>query len=233
MKQQPASRMAQHENFFREVSEDLRNERFKQLWERFGLYLIALVIVVILGTAGYVAYGYWNGQKAAQSGDQFLAALKLADANKPDQALKALDALEKSGHGDYPALARMRAASIHAEQGDVKAAVAAFAAIGQDENIPLAIRYAARIRAGYLLVDHGTYDQVADQVQPLSGADNQFRNSAREVLGLAAWKAGDMKNARKWFELITGDTSAPAAISAQAQMMLDLIKAGDKPEKPS
>ncbi|HET7412153.1 MAG TPA: tetratricopeptide repeat protein, partial [Pararhizobium sp.] len=102
MKQDSASRMAQHENFFREVSEDLRNERFKQLWERFGLHLIALVVILVLAVAGYVAYGYWSGQKAAQSGDQFLAALKLADANKPDQALKALDALQKSGHGDYP-----------------------------------------------------------------------------------------------------------------------------------
>ena len=131
---------------------------------------------------------------------EFLAALQLADAKKPDAALKALDAIEKNGTGDYPDLARMRAASILADQGKAGEAIDAFRKIGADDTVPLAMREAARIRAGFLLVDHGTYGNVADQVQPLSGADNPFRHSAREALGLAAWKAGDMKNAKKWFE---------------------------------
>lgn len=225
--------MAHDESFFREVSEDLRNERFKQLWDRFGIYVIGLLVLLILGTAAYVGYGYWQGQRAARSGDQFLSALRLADANKPDAALKALDAIEKNGTGDYPLLARMRSAGILADQGKTQQAIAAFKKIGADDNVPLAIRNAARIRAGFLLVDHGSYGDVADQVQPLSGADNPFRSSAREALGLAAWKAGDTKNAKKWFEQITGDTQAPGSIASEAQMMLDLIQAGDKPEKSS
>ena len=226
-------RMAHDESFFREVSEDLRNERFRQLWERFGVYLIGLVVLLLLGTAAYVGYDYWQSQRAARSGDQFLAALQLADAKKPDAALKALDGIVKNGTGDYPDLARMRVASILANDGKAKQAIDAFEKIGADDTVPLTIREAARIRAGFLLVDHGTYGNVADQVQPLSGADNPFRHSAREALGLAAWKAGDVKNARKWFEQITGDTEAPASIASEAGMMLDLIKAGDKPQKPS
>ena len=225
--------MAHDESFFREVSEDLRNERFKQLWDRFGVYLIGLVVLLILGTAAYVGYDYWQGQRAARSGDRFLAALQLADAKKPDAALKSLDALEKNGTGDYPDLARMRAAGILADQGKAGQAIEAFRKIGADDSVPLSIREAARIRAGFLLVDHGSYGNVADEVQPLSGADNPFRHSAREALGLAAWKAGDMKNARKWFDMITGDTEAPGGIASEAQMMLDLIKAGDRPEKSS
>lgn len=225
--------MAHDEGFFREVSEDLRNERLKQLWIRFRVYLIGLLVLIVVGTAAYVGYDYWNRKQAAQSGDQFMAALKLADAKKPDAALKALDALETSGHGDYPVLARMRAASIQANKGDTKDAIAAFSAIGRDESVPLVMRDAARVRAAYLLVDHGTYNQVADQVQPLSGDDNAFRSSAREALGLAAWKAGDMKNARKWFQQIADDNEAPRDTAAQAQMMLELIKAGDTPEKAS
>lgn len=221
--------MAHDESFFREVSEDLRADRFRALWSRFGIFFIALVVLLVLGTIGKVGYDYWSARQAAESGDAYLAALKLADANKPDQALTALKAIEENGHGDYPALARMRAAAILAEKGDAKGAIGAYSAIGANESEPPAIRDAARVRAAYLLVDNGTYQQVADQVEPLSGADNPFRHSAREALGLAAWKAGDMKNAKKWFDLISGDQAAPAGVARHARLMLDLIAAGGKP----
>lgn len=221
--------MAHDESFFREVSEDLRAERFKTLWSRFGLYIVALVVLLILGTAAKVGYDYWSAGQAAQSGDAYLAALKLADANKTDEAIAALEEIQKNGHGDYPTLARMRAAAILADKGDVKAAIDAYSKIGANESEPPAIRDAARVRAAYLLVDHGTYEQVAAQVEPLSDADNPFRHSAREALGLAAWKAGDIETAKKWFELISGDQQAPPGAARHARMMLDLIAAGDKP----
>jgi hypothetical protein len=221
--------MAHDESFFREVSEDLRTARLKEIWSRFGIYIIALVVVLILGTIGKVGYDYWSAGQAAQSGDAYLAALKLADANKTDEALAALEEIEKNGHGDYPTLARMRSAAIVANKGDFKAAIDAYSKIGADESEPLAIRDAARVRAAYLLVDHGTYEEVAAQVESLSDADNPFRHSAREALGLAAWKAGDIETAKKWFDLISGDQTTPAGIARHARLMLDLIAAGDKP----
>lgn len=221
--------MAHDESFFREVSEDLRAERFKALWERFGAYMIALVVLIILGTVAKVGYDHWSASKAAASGDAYLAALQLADANKPDAALKALKDVEASAHGDYPALATLRAASIKANKGDTKGAIADFQKIGGDNGVPPAIRDAARIRAAYLLVDNGTYQQVEDAVKGLYDADNPFRSSAREALGLSAWKAGDTKTAQKWFELIAGDNAAPAGAARTANLMLDLLKAGGKP----
>jgi hypothetical protein len=37
------------------------------------------------------------------------------------------------------------------------AAISAFSAIGKDVSQPVAIRDAARMRAAYLLIDHGSY----------------------------------------------------------------------------
>lgn len=221
--------MAHDESFFREVSEDLRADRLKALWARFGIFIIALVVLLVVGTVAKVGYDYWSAGQAAKSGDAYLAALKLADAGKNDDALAALQKIEETGFGDYPALARMRAAAILAGKGDAKGAIDAYAEIGANESEPPAIRDVARIRAGYLLVDNGTYQQVADQVEQLSGADNPFRHSAREALGLAAWKAGDVENAKKWFELISGDQTAPTGVARHARLMLDLITAGGKP----
>ncbi len=213
------------DSFIREVDEELRSDRMKSIWKQYGKYIIGLAVLIVIGTGAVRGYEYWTKQQANSSGDAFLAALNLAREGRQDEALAALRDLESSGSGSYPALARMRAATVLADSGDVGAAISDFSVIGNDSSVPAAVRDIARIRAGYLLVDNGSYDDVAAQVEGLSGPDNPMRHSAREALGLAAWKAGELTQAREWFAQITGDTGVPAGISQRAQMMLDIIAA--------
>ncbi len=212
------------DSFIREVNEELRTERAKQIWRNFAPALIGIAVLIVLGTAGWVGYQYWSGGKANASGDRFLAALDLANAGKNDQALAALTDLEKTGYGDYPMLARLRAAAVIAAKGDVAGAVKAFDEVAADSSVPKALRDVARIRAGYLLVDSGSYDDVAKRVEDLSTDGQPFRSSAREALGLAAWKAGHFDNAAQLFKQIADDGLAQPDIHQRANMMLELMR---------
>lgn len=216
------------DSFIREVNEELRSDQLRFVWRRFGRLIIAGAVLIVLGTAGYSGYRYWAGNQAGSGGDQFLAAMTLADQNKTDEALAALSAIEKDGHGSYPLLARMRAATLQAQKGDTAGAIAAFSAIGKEADIPVVVRDAARLRAAYLLVDTGTYDQVAAEAQELAVPADAFRHSARDVLGLAAYKAGDLAKARQWFQAIVDDPQSPRNVANRAQMLLDLITATGK-----
>jgi hypothetical protein len=216
------------DSFIREVNEELRSDQMKSAWHRFGRYVIAVAVLIVLGTAANVAYEYWDENQSSGTGDQFLAAMKLADENKSDEALAALAQLEKEGHGAYPVLARMRAATVQAQKGDTAAAVTAFEAIGKDQAVPEALRDAAKIRVGWLLIDNGTYEQVSAAVENLAIPASAFRHSAREALGLAAYKAGNMAQARQWFQAIADDAASPRNVANRAQMMLDNITASGK-----
>lgn len=213
------------DSFIREVDEELRSDRMKSIWKNYGKYMIGLAVLIVVGTGAVRGYEYWTKQQASRSGDAFLAALNLAREGRQDEALAALRELETSGTGSYPALARMRAATVLADAGDVDAAISDFSVIGNDSSVPAAVRDIARVRAAYLLVDNGSYDDVVAQVEDLSGPDNPMRHSAREALGLAAWKAGELTTALEWFEQITGDTGVPQGITQRAEMMLDIIAA--------
>lgn len=87
------------DSFIREVNEELRSDQMKGAWRRFGRYIIVVAILIVVGTAGKVLFEYWDDTRSSGAGDQFLAAMKLADENKNDEALAALDKLEKEGHG--------------------------------------------------------------------------------------------------------------------------------------
>lgn len=220
--------MNDNDSFIREVNEELRSEQMKNIWKRFGPIIIGAAVVVVLGVAGSSLYQWWQGSQASASGDRFLSALKDADQNRKDQATKELELLTKDGFGSYPVLARLRLAALKAEKGDTAAAVSDFSALGGDEAVPTAVRNAARLRAAWLLVDTGNYDQVAKQVEELAVPSSAVRHSAREVLGLAAWKAGDYAKARDWFQLIVDDAEAPNGAAQRARIMLALITASGK-----
>jgi hypothetical protein len=216
------------DSFFREVNEELRSDQMRIVWKRFGRILIGVAVLIVLGTAGYRGYEYWETHNSSQSGDRFTAALQLASQNKPDEALAALSAIEKDGTGAYPVLAKLRAASVQADKGDTAAAISALTEIGNDGSAPSAIRDLAKLRAAWLLIDTGTYEQVAAQAEGMVAQGQMLANSAREALGLAAYKAGNMPQAKQWFKQIADDGTAPRNVSNRAQIMLDNIAASGK-----
>jgi hypothetical protein len=212
------------DSFIREVNDEIRREQAQALWDRFGPAILGLAILVVLGTAAFVGYRYWDESRANRSGDAFSQALKLANDGKSDEALTALQQLEKDGYGAYPLLARMRAATVKADKGDFAAAVADFDGVAADTAIPQGIRDMARLRAALLLVDHGSFADVSSRVEALTADNNTLRHTAREALGLAAWKEGKTQDALKLFDQIAADDGAPRNARQRATLMSELIR---------
>ncbi len=215
-------------DIFREVDEDLRRDRYGKLWKRFAPYIIGVAVLIVAGTGGYRYWEYSQGQKSAQAGDALLTAIDAGNAGDHDQALQDLASLSNS-IGGYPMLARMREAGETAASGDKEAALQSFSAIASDTSVDQQFRDVAAIRAGYLAVDLETRDQVADRVERLTDAANAMRAAAWEIMGLAAWKAGDMDEAGKWFSMILEESGAPADVTTRARMMQSLIEAAKGP----
>ncbi len=212
-------------DIFKEVDEDIRREQLHKLWDRFGPYILGLAVLIVAVTAGYRGWVYWQDRQAQTSGDQFLAAIQLAADGKHDDAIKALEALTKDGHGAYPTLARFRIAGEEADAGDTKGAVAEFDAIAADNSAPAEIRSMARLRSALLLVDTSTVADLQQRIGDMAATGDQWRAVAREILGLAAWRTGDLSTARQYYTDIASDTDAPNEAHQRAALMLGLINA--------
>jgi hypothetical protein len=212
-------------DIFREVDEDLRHERYKRLWDRFGTYVIAAAILIVVATAGWRLWEYWRGHQAQATGDRFIAALDIATKGDHQAAIQALDAVAADGSGQYPLLARFRAAAEKATAGNREDAIADFDAIANTGSAPALVRDLARLRAALLLVDTASLADLNTRIGSLASTGNPWRHSAREILGLASWQAGDLAGARKYYEEIAADQEKPADLQSRAQFMLGLIRA--------
>lgn len=212
-------------DIFREVDEDLRREQLKKLWDRYGTYVLGVAVLIVVVVAGYKFWEYWGDRQAQSTGDRFVAALKLADEAKHKDAEAAFTAIAKDGSGGYPVLAGFRLAAVKAASGDTKGAVTEYDAIAARSGTPALIRDLARLRAALLLVETMSVAELNTRLGDLAAAGNAWRHSAREILGLAAWRGNDLPVARKYFEEIAGDKESPADLQTRAQFMLAVIDA--------
>lgn len=211
------------DSFIREVDEELRSERFQNFWRSYGKLVIAAAVAIIVGIAAYNYYIYSKATEAAASGDAFIAAVKLAEEGKSDEAIAAFSALEKGSNKTYQSVARLRAAAELQKTGKVQEALKQYDALAGDNAADINLRSIARIRAGLLLVDTGTVTEVEARVGPLSAPGGAYRSSAREAIGLAYYKAGDLDNAFKQFDELQKDRGTPQAMQQRVRIMLDVI----------
>ena len=214
-------------DIFQEVDEEVRREQLKKLWERYGGYAIAACVLIVIGVAAWRGYDWWETKKAAEAGAAFEQAVTLAETGKHEEAEAAFAKLATGASGGYRVLARLREAAEFA-RSDNKAAVAAYDEIAADRSVGQVIQDLAAVRAGLLMVDSAPYADMRTRLEPLTGPERAFRHSAREILALSAWKAGDMGAARKWTDAIMSDPQTPAGTRSRTGVLSELIAASGK-----
>lgn len=214
-------------DIFQEVDEEVRREQLKKLWDRYGTYLIAACVLVVGGVGAWRGYEWWQAKRAGESGAAFEQAVSLAEAGKTQDAEAAFAKLAIDGTAGYRVLARLREAAAIATT-DRAAAVKDYDEIAADRSAGKVIADLAALRAGFLLVDRAPYSEMRTRLEPLTGADRAFRHSARELLALSAWKAGDLGAARQWTDMIVTDPQTPAGARSRAEVLSALIAASGK-----
>jgi hypothetical protein len=208
-----------NETIFREVDEELRGERLRALWKRFGPYIIGAAVAVVLVVAVNEGWKWWQNSTAARSSDQFYAALELAEAGDAAGAQAALNDVAAQASGGYPTLARFRQASLLATEGNTQAAVAAYDALATTETNPR-LRELALVLAAVLLVDSGDVAAVEQRVGAFAVDQHPMRNVAREAIGLTQYKAGDLNGALTTLQQIMQDGTAGQELQGRVDMFV-------------
>ncbi len=214
-------------DIFNEVDEEVRREKLKKLWERYGNYLVVLCVLIVAGVGAWRGYQWWQAKQAAQAGAAFEQAVELAQSGKHQEAEAAFAKLASDGTAGYRVLARLREAAELAPT-DRNAAVKAYDQIAADKGAGQVIQDLAAVRAGYLLVNVAPYPDLLARLEPLTAADRTFRHTAREILALSAWKAGNVTAARKWTDMIMADPQTPTGTRNRAEVLSELLAANNK-----
>lgn len=192
------------DNIFREVDEELRSDRMRAFWRRFAPYVVGAAVAVVALVAVNEGWTWYHSNNAASSSDELYKAFDLVEGNDLAGATTQLDQVIANGSGSYPVLAEFRKAGILAKEGKAAEAVAAYDKLANEQS-DARLRELALVLAGTILVDTGTLADVQARVETIAAEGNPLRNAAREALGLAQYKAGDLAAAQASFEAVVND----------------------------
>lgn len=209
-------------DILREVDEELRRERYQKLWERYGIYLVGAALVLVVAVAGWRGWEWYQAREASIAGARFETALVLDAAGKQSEAEEILTALAKSAPRGYRTLARFRIAA-ELSKRDRSAGAAAYDVLADDTSVESSFRDLARVRAALALVDTASASEIARRVDPLIAGNSAFKASAREILALSRFRAGERDAARRLFVEIVADPETPPSLRSRAQLMLALL----------
>lgn len=212
-------------DFLREIDDDLRRDRLAAFSRRFGPLIIAILVLGVIATGVWRYTEYRRLQSAQAAAASFETALTLAREGKAEEAGRAFAALAEGAPDGYRTLARLRAAGELAAR-DPEQGLEAWRSLARDAALGPAFQDLARLRAGYILVDRVPYAEALREIEPLASPQQAWRHSARELLGVAALKAGDADAASRWFDLILSDREAPQGVRQRAQGLSGLVRGG-------
>jgi hypothetical protein len=214
-------------DIFHEVDEEVRRERLQKLWDRYGIYVIALAVLLVAAVAAWRGYEWWQAKKAATAGAAFETALRLSEEGKHAEAEAVLAKIAVEAPAGYRVLARLRVA---AELAEVKPddAVKAYDELAADNSLGATLRDLAAVRAGMLMVDSAQLADMQRRLVPVSEPGRTFRHTARELLALSAWRNHDLTAARRYIDMIATDAESPPGSRSRADILSALIAAGSR-----
>ncbi|HZH26264.1 MAG TPA: tetratricopeptide repeat protein [Azospirillaceae bacterium] len=202
-------------DFIREIEEDIRRDRYKRLWDRFGVYIVAVVLVLVAAVAGVSAWRTWQASQAAERTAQLAVLFERAE-RREDGIADALRAFAQDAEGGAATLARLEEAAVRARAGDVQAAVAIWDGIAANPSLSSAYRDLATLLAAMHQLYSAEPALLAARLGPMDSDIHPYRFSARELLAVLALRQGDTAKAKRILDALAADPQAPEGVRSRA-----------------
>lgn len=223
-------------DIFREVEEEVRQERLQKWWKKYGNYVVAGVSILVIGVAGWKLWERYDQQQRVKASSEIESAAQISAAGQYDMAAEAYAKIAKKAPGGYGLVAQLSQADELLASGRTGDAVALYMKIAETDKAGLG--QVARIRAAWAQGDKLSTAELKTLLAPVNDASSKWRFMARELLAYRALKDGQTAVAEKEFASLAAATEAPGSLRQRAEAMSILLRTsggtdfGTVPEKP-
>ena len=211
----------------REIDEELRQERYSQLWTRYGKYVIIGAIILVIGVAGYKGWEAHTFNNKIQFSEEFYRGISEYQAENVVAAEKSFMHLIDGSNVGHSMLAKFRLAASLVKQGKTAQASENYLTLAANTSIDKQYRELAKILSVLLDIDTGDPEEIRQRLLPMLSDNNPWRFSALQLSGLIETRSGDQMAAKKIFDRLISDPETPQAIKSRTQELITAITEKD------
>ena len=210
------------EEFIKEVDEDLKEEKRVKLWKKLLPYVLGFSFGIILVTSSFVFWEAYTKKTNQNLGDDFTAAVDLANENDIDAALLALDRIVDKGSDGYATIAKMKKASILIDKGNFDEGLSIYLDL-EKNAVDQSFRDIATILYVLNSMDKIDSEVLLRKIQPLENS-KVWQSSALELKAFIYLKDKKNVSAKEVFQSILNLKSSPSSLSTRARNMIEYLK---------
>ena len=216
------------DDIFKEVDEELREERLTKIWKRIGPYVIGILSVAIIITSAVIGYREYDETQRQNWGVQFAEAMNLSEEGNWQESLDLYETLTEKTNLGYKTLSLFQAASLYAKNGNKEKALEIYQSLENkalDENF----RDLATLMLIYLQFDNADPEILEKRIEKLASKGNPWYYNAVELKGFLFAKQKNKEKQIEIFNILSKDNKAPEGVRTRANDMLAIL--GEEPQK--
>ena len=210
------------EEFIKEVDEDIKEEKRVKLWKKLIPYVISFSLTIILFTSGFVFWKNYTRNINQTLGDDFTAAVDLANEDDTDAALLALDRIVDEGSDGYATIAKMKKASLLIDKGLSDEGLSIYLDLERNA-VDQSFRDIATILYVLNSMDKIAPETLLKKIEPLENS-KVWQSSALELKAFIFLKNNNKKLAKETFQSILNLKTSPSSLSTRARNMVEYLK---------
>ncbi len=216
-------------DIFDELNEDLRAERAHALFRRYGVLLVAVLVLVLAGVGGWQGWEWWQGRQSIAAAEPYLQAMRAADqlpAGPSPARLPDADAFAKvaeTAPAGYRTLAQLREAALRWDAGDTTAALTLWDKVSADSEADPLLRDLGTLLWAQHSLDRGDPAAISARTAKLERDRNPWRPLAQEVDALLALRQDDKPKATALLRGLLSDPLAAEGLRGRATGLLALL----------
>jgi hypothetical protein len=214
-------------DIFSEVEEEVRKERWAQLWKRYGTFVVAAAGMVVASVAGWQVWERYNLAQRESASLAFNNATNLAEAGNLPQAESEFVRLTSEAPAGYARLAEFLHVKTLLAQGRRDEAVMSLRELVADPN-PL-LSAPARLQLAWVLAETAPRGEVEAIIAPLQDGESPWRFAAAEVAAYLNLHHGDRAEAAAAYQALALDPGAAAGLQQRAGAIAQFLRANPAP----
>jgi hypothetical protein len=211
-------------DIFHEVEEDVRRERYEQLWKEYGDYVIAAAAFLVIAAAGWQVWRYYEQREQVRSSAEYLAAQQLMDAGQTPAAAEAFGKLAANAPSGYAQVARLQEAGALQATGRTSDAVKLYMEVASNSDGILA--NVARLRAAWATADTSSRADLEKLLAPATAATSPWNPMAREILAYWDFHHGKATQALDAYKKLAAEKNLPESLHQRSAAMATYLAAG-------
>lgn len=222
-KKETTEDMQAAENFFKEISADVKSDNLKKIWDNYGLQIVIAIVIILTAAVSFETFKAWKDKRAQTWSNAYAYALDLQNRGQFDDSIKILQQINEQNNGIYSDMVQMQISNILFEQGKNSEAIAELEKIVNNKDADKQIHDIAVIKLASYKLDNAPKEEVLALLEPLIKEKGSWSSAAQEMTAWLAIRDGDLESAKKIYSSILNTPNLNDGLKLRVQDVMSVL----------